>query len=178
MGGMGYAALGMQMLGTVMGSNAAGAASQANKIAYSAQSAVERNAAKVDEWRASDALERGEQSAFSLGLKKAALEGTQRARMAAGGSSLDEGSPLNILQDTQYMHEVDQRTLADNTAREAWTLRTSAATHRSNADLLAYRAGAENPGRAEAATLLTGAGSIAGNWYRMRQPYPGNPGDE
>lgn len=142
--------------------------SQAQKQAYEYQSAVARNNAQIAEWQAADALERGARSEQSQRLKAAQLKGAQRARMAANGVALDEGSPLAILQDTDFMNEQDALTIRDNAAREAWGHRVGAANAMSDAGMLGARAGAENPMLSAGSTFLSGAGSVASSWYNRK----------
>ncbi len=140
--------------------------SKATKAAYTYQGQVNENNAKIAQWQAQDALQRGATAEQRQRMSTAQLRGSQRARLAANGVALDEGSPLNILQDTDYMGEVDALTIRDNAAKEAWGYRNQAAGYGSDAAMLRSRASAENPMFAGATSLLTGAGSVADAWYR------------
>lgn len=144
------------------------AKSAADRNAFKYQADVQENAAKVDEWRATDAIQRGTIAEANARMKAGQVAGTQRATLAARGLDLGGGSAYNILSDTKYMSDVDAATIHDNTAKEAWALRTSAGTERGNAAALRTRAGFENPGFAFANSLLTGAGAVAKSWYRLR----------
>lgn len=165
-----YGGLGLAGLGLFLGTGAAYDKAKADKLAYATQAAVERNSAAVDELRAGDATTRGQDQAFAIGLKASQVEGAQRARMAAGGADLNEGSALHILDDTHYMAHLDMATAGDNAAKEAWALRESAKMKRSNADLYDARSAAESPLRSAASTFLTGAGSVASSWYKILRP--------
>lgn len=153
-----------------MGMNAVGSYNQskATQDAYSYQAAVTRNNAQLAEWQAQDALVRGANAEQSQRLKTAALKGTQRAQLAARGVALDEGSALNILNDTDYIGNLDAATVRDNAAREAWGYRNQGAGYASDATMLSSRASAENPLLSGASSLLTSAGSVADNWYKRR----------
>jgi hypothetical protein len=118
-GGVGSGSLALQVAGALASADAARARTSADKAALNYQSAVQSNAANFDEWRASDAIRRGQQEAFALRLKQAQVTGTQRASFAARGLSLNEGSPLAILSDTSYMGDVDAATIRDNAEKEA-----------------------------------------------------------
>lgn len=159
---------GLQVAGMVSGAFGAARQSEATKNAYEYQAAVNRNNAQVAEWQAQDALQRGAKAEQAQRLKVAQLKSSQRAGFAARGVALDEGSPLAILQDTDYFGELDALTIRDNAAREAWGHRTQGANYTSDASMLSGRAGAENPGGAAFNTLLTGAGAVADSWYRRR----------
>lgn len=139
--------------------------SEATKAGYEYQSAVNRNNAIIAEWQAQDALQRGQTAEQRQRLKAAQLKGSQRAALAARGVALDEGSPLAILQDTEFMAEQDALTIRDNAAREAWGYRTQSRNYTNDASMLNARADAESPFGAAATTLLTGAGTVASHWY-------------
>lgn len=160
---------GLQVAGVVSGTMAAGRQAEATKSAYEYQSAVNRNNAQVAEWQAQDALQRGAKAEQAQRLKAAQLKGSQRASLAARGIALDEGSPLAILQDTDYMGEMDALTLRSNAAKEAWGLRSQSAGYASDAGMLRARADATSPSSAAFDTLLTGAGSVASNWYQRHK---------
>lgn len=160
--------VGMMAAGAVSSASAARTQSQNTKAAYDYQSKVAANNAQIAEWQAQNALERGQKAEQAQRLKTAQLKGTQRAAMAARGVALDEGSPLNILQDTEYMGEIDANTIHDNAALEAWGYRNQAASTTSDAAMLAARADAENPSQAMGSSLLSSAGSVASSWYSYK----------
>lgn len=139
--------------------------SKASKAAYEYQAGVSRNNAMIAEWQAQDALQRGARSVQQQQLKTAQLKGSQRARLAASGVALDEGSALHILDDTDYMGQVDVNTIENNTAREAWGFRNQAAGYTSDSSMLSARSAAENPGGAAFGSLLGSAGQVASQWY-------------
>lgn len=162
------ASMGLQVAGGITSAAGAYGQSKATKAAYNYQAAVSRNNAQIAEWQAQDALTRGGKAEQSQRLKTAQLKGTQRATLAARGVAIDEGSALNILQDTDYMGELDAATIRDNAAREAWGHRNQAAGYTSDASMLSNRAAAESPLRAAGTSLLTSAGSVASSWYSRK----------
>nr|WP_143009793.1 hypothetical protein [Propionivibrio dicarboxylicus] len=153
-----------------MASSAMGARAQskATQAAYDYQSKVAANNAKIAEWQAENALERGQKAEQTSRLKTAQLKGTQRAALAEKGIALDEGSALNILNDTDYMGDVDANTIHDNAALEAWGYRAQAAGLSSDSSMLAARAAAEDPTAATTSSLLGSAGSVASSWYAYK----------
>ena len=161
--------LGIAAVGALAGGTAARDSSAMSKVGYEQQSAVERSNTAMLEAKAKDAITRGAQDETQVRMRAAQLAGTQRARFAAAGLDLNEGSPLAVLMDTEYMKNLDVATTRDNTAKEAWALRQSAATSNSNADFLSWRAGKENPSRAFSLSLLGSAGSVASAWYSKTQ---------
>ena len=136
-----------------------------DRQAFEYQAKVAGNNALLEEWQASDALVRGGHSEQAQRLRTAQLKGTQRASMAARGVALDEGSPLSILQDTEYMGELDAATIRSNAEREAWGHRTQATNYRNDSLLLSARASASDPNMAAVSSLLSGGGQVAASWY-------------
>jgi hypothetical protein len=164
-GTLGQIGTGLQIAGVASGVMGAARQAETNKNAYEYQAAVNRNNAQYAEWQAQDALTRGAKAEQSQRLKAAQLKSSQRASLAARGVALDEGSPLSILQDTDYMGEMDALTIRDNAAKEAWGARVQAGNYRSDSTMLSNRAAAESPSSAAFGTFLTGAGAVASSWY-------------
>lgn len=160
--------MGLQVSGMVNSALGAQRQAELTKRGYESQAQVARNNAQIAEWQAQDALTRGQKAEQTQRLKTARLAGTQRATMAARGVALEEGSPLAILEDTEFMGERDAQTLRENAAREAWGHRVQASNYGSDASMLAYRASAISPETEAMNTLLTGAGSVADTWYRRK----------
>jgi len=162
------AATGMQAGGALFSTIGGYNQSKATKASYEYQAAVERNNAVLAQRQSTDAIRRGQSAEGNARLRAAQTMGAQRARLAANGVSLDEGSALNILQDTDYLSEVDALTIRDNAAREAWGYQAQGQNAADNAQLLQTRAGNERPALSLAAGLLSGAGSVADGWLRRK----------
>lgn len=160
---------GLQVAGMASGAFGAYNQSKAAKQSYEYQAAVQRNNAQIAEWQAADATSRGQKAEQAQRLKVAQLKSSQRAGFAARGIALDEGSPLNILNDTDYMGELDALSIRDNAAREAWGHRMQGANAGSDASMLSARAGAESPNSAAVSSLLTSGGAVASSWYRRSE---------
>jgi len=128
------------------------------------QAKVEGNNATVAEWQAQDAEKRGQDEAMRARRANSQLRGQQRVTMASNGLDMTEGSALSLLDDTEYFGAVDQKTIADNTSREAWALRNRAQNHQAQGKL--YATGAKNikPNEAAGASLLSSASSVASRW--------------
>lgn len=161
-------ALTAQVAGGVLGAYGAYSRSVADRSGLNYQAQVQENAAQISDWRATDAIKRGTIQESAARLKAGQVAGTQRATLAARSLDTGVGSAYNILADTKYMSDVDAATIHDNTAKEAWALRTSAGVERANAGALRIRAGMESPGWALTNSLLTSSGSVAKSWYRLR----------
>jgi hypothetical protein len=88
--------------------------------------------------------------------------------MAANGVDLSEGTPLNILTDTDYFSAIDTNTIRNNAEREAWGHREQGKGASAQASL-ARAQGASQSGLFNAAgTLLSGASAVADKWYRYK----------
>lgn len=165
-GTLGSISTGMQVAGLATGVFGSYEKSKATQAAYDYQASVNRNNAQYAEWQAQDALQRGATAEQNQRLKTAQLRSAQRARLAANGVIIDEGSALNLLDDTDFMGERDALTIRDNAKREAWGARVQAGNYSNDAAMLSARADAESPSGSAASTLLTGAGTVADSWYR------------
>jgi len=129
-------------------------AASAYKGAQAEKAAFKRNA-EYDEQRAKDVNVRGGEEIFQQRLKQAQVRGTQTASLAARGVNLTTGSAFNILEDTDYISDMDVRTIASNTERDAWALRERAGANRMSA-------GAVDPSFVAATSLLGGAAKTYG----------------
>lgn len=129
------------------------------------QAAVEENNAKIAAWQRSDALQRGEQEAARSMQEQAQLIGTQRARLAASGQDVTEGSAQDIIATTRYLGQQDVATLQSNAAREAWGYDVQGANAQSSAAFERWRAKNNNPAvagvMAAGTTLLSSASLFA-----------------
>lgn len=158
--------------------------SAATKASAEYQSQVARNNAISAEYQAQDAIKRGEVAEAEQRRKTMMLKGTQTARLAANGIDISEGSPLQILSDTDWMGEQDALTIRDNANREAWGYRVQGQNSTSNSTMLKARSEAENPLLAAGTTLLNGSGTVADSimtkpdglvadkWYKMSESKP------
>ena len=148
---------GMSMAMTAVGTmvSAIGAIQQAN-----AQSAMYEQQAKINEMEASDSVERGMEEQREHRRKVQLLMGKQKAAYGASGLSAGDGTPVDMLEDTAYMAELDAATIRYNAQRERWG-------HLNNANI--NRASAKNArtaGKWNAfSTILGGATTVADKWY-------------
>lgn len=167
---IGAAALVSQSAGVIGQTVGSYRKSQGEKVAYEYQSKIASNNAQIAEWQAQDATTRGAKAQNNLQLKTAQMKGTQQAVMAARGLDLAEGSPLNILSDTEFMGKRDEQTIQSNAAKEAWSLRVQAQNYSANSELYSNRAKSISPFSDAASTLLTGGGRVAASWYSRNKP--------
>ena len=86
------------------------------------KSIADSNAA-VAEWKAKDAIARGEKDVYDLRTQIKGLIGKQRAGYAGQGVDVNEGTAADIQAQTAYLGELDAITLRNNAAREAYGYR-------------------------------------------------------
>lgn len=137
---------------------------QKDMARYNAQ--VADNNAKASEYAAQDAVRRGDEEAAAIRRNADMLKGSQRASMAARGLDLAEGTAAELQDQTDFFSLTDQATARKNAQREAWSIRTQGANYRSEAAMQRATARGINPMLSAGATLLTGAGHVAGRWYK------------
>lgn len=167
---VGQLSTGAQAVGTVASTYGAYTKAVADKTAYNYQAVIAQNNAELATYQAKDAETRGADALNQQQLKNAQLKGTQRARLAANGVDLGQGSALDLLSDTDQLGTIDANTIKDNTNKEAWALRAQAGNYTANADLLQQRADSTSPFGAAAGAFLTGTGGVAKSWYTMLNP--------
>lgn len=69
---------------------------------------------------AADSIDRGNQEAGKASLKSDQLMGDARTALASSGVDSQSGSGLQALADTRAYSKLDQLTIQNNAAREAW----------------------------------------------------------
>ena len=159
-GALSAISLGSTIIGGVMSANAA---NQQGRVAQQ----VAKNNATIAEYQATDAVRRGSEEANAIRRRASQLEGTQRATMAARGLDLTGGTPQQLLDETNFFGEADQRTARYNGSVEAWGKRAQASNMR------AEGAAAASAGRTQAfSTLLGTGGTVADKWYRYGSGAP------
>ena len=129
--------------------------------------------AKRAEFAAQDAEERGQKEKQIARQRASAMTGAQRASLAARGMDLTTGSALDLLEDTQYFGELDQETIANNTNKEAWSIRARKDDYTASAAMQRAGAGNISPGLSLATSLVNSGASVAKSWYKYR-----NGGDD
>ena len=146
-----------------MGSSAAIAISTI--YTANAQRQAGKASQRIAEWnadvagkQADDAIARGRETERRQRIGIRQTIGTQRAAFAAQGVEVDDGSALEVAQDTAALGELDLMTIRNNAAREAWGYRVGESDYRYKGTM------ANITGNQQAAgTILTGASSIANN---------------
>lgn len=143
--------------------------SKSDKAAYEYQAAVDRNNAQYAEFAAQDAITRGQVEEGRSRLKYGATKGAQRARLAANGVDVTQGSARDILDDTQYLSDLDAATIKDNALRAAWGFRVEAINHVESARLRQNRAADENSFLSGVTQLIGSGATVADSWYQYKK---------
>lgn len=153
----------LSAIGSIQQGNA-----QADAARY--QAAVDRNNAIMANRASKDALQRAQSEEQAQRRKTADAMGRARAAYASRGVEGDFGSPLATLGDIAQFGELDAQTIRGNAQREALGYEAQAGNFASSASFkeksaASYQtAGFLNAG----STALSGASSVAKNWYSMR----------
>jgi len=157
-------------LGAVVSFAGARAQGKAEQQRYDYQAKVDANNKKVSEWKAQDAIARGDIKEKQHRLKVSQLKGRQNAVISAGGIEVADGSALDILADTAWMGELDALTIRSNSEREAYDYRVQASNQGAQSQLNTMAGqNAATAGNYNAMTsLLSGAGSVADKWYTKK----------
>lgn len=158
---MGASAASAAAVGTMTAATMAAGALSAYGTYQQGQTAkaVAQNNQVMAEYAAQDAQRRGEKEVHELRMRAAQLKGTQRATMASRGLDLSEGTPADILDQTDFFAQIDQDTARHNARKDAWRYRAEGTAQRAQGDAAARQA---NIGAFS--TLLTTAGSVASKW--------------
>lgn len=131
----------------------------------SAMEQVARNNQVMAERAAADAQRRGEEDVQAVQRRAAQLRGTQRSVMAARGLDLSEGTPAELIDQTDFFAEQDAATARMNARREGWAIRADAANQG-----YAAREEASRLRMSGAGSLLGSAASVADRWMTYRRP--------
>lgn len=143
---------------------------QAQKNAADYQAAVDRNNAILSQRQARDAVERGQADQQTQMRKNADALGRARASYASRGVEGNFGSPLDVMGDMAQFGALDAKTIGVNSEREAAQYQAQAMSSNASATLKQQQGNnAETAGTIGAfGSLLSGATSVASNWYKMK----------
>jgi hypothetical protein len=160
-GGMFGGMSGFQMLSTgiSMASKLAESSAQQDQANYEA--AVARNNQQIATNNAADATRRAELEAQRVSRNAASTVGSQRAAFAAKGLDISDGTPGDIIDQTNFFGKVDTETARYNGKVEAWNKLSQASNY--GAQAKASSAKADGLGTSG---LLSGAGAVSDKWYQ------------
>lgn len=143
--------------GTLLSGYQAFSAGQAQKAEARIQSQVARDNAKMAERSARDAEDRGIREEAQIRIRAANMAANQRNALAAKGYSLDVGTPLDIVDNTKDLSDIDVDTAKENARREAEGFRAQGTNYQNEAALQSSRAKSNGYLFETAGTLLSGA---------------------
>jgi hypothetical protein len=125
--------------------------SKAYEIQAQFQSNMNKMNAEVADLQAEDAIDRGKKAVGDHKKAVKGLIGEERANLAAQGIALDSGSALDVQTTTATLGALDELTIKNNAAREAFGYREASITGNSAASFASIM------GKEQAqSTLLTG----------------------
>lgn len=119
------------------------------------EAATNEKNAQMAGFAAQGARERGSAQEFASRLKYGALRGQQVSAYGAAGVTVNKGSALDALANTDAMSEYDAAVIRDTTAREVWGHKEQAKQFRENANIARRR-----KGQAETGGWLRATGSL------------------
>lgn len=136
---------------------------------------VDEQNAKMAEAQAQDALDRGELTAQRRGLETRQQIGSTRAAQAAQGVDVSSGSAADVQASEAGIGAMDEVTIRNNAAREAWGYKVEAINQRQAGEVAAITGDTTAAGyRAESyGSLLSGAA----NTYGLYRQYSTNKAD-
>lgn len=126
------------------------------------QASMNRINARLANMSAESALRQGEKQQANIMMQTAKLKGAQKTGYAAGGIDLASRSVQNVLNETDYLGEVDRNQAAANALTNAWGYRLQATDFENNANILQSQR--QSPW---GAALSTAVGGILGSESAM-----------
>ena len=154
-----------QTVSTALGDRKSASIAQQQGNAEGAQFDINASLAKN---QAADAIARGGQAAGVVEGKARTLTGSQRAALAAQGIDPNSGSAAAVVGSDRAMSTVDEQTIRNNAAREAWGFTTQAKGYTMQGQW-ARQSGANTAAAyrtASFSTLLGGAADLASIYSR------------
>jgi hypothetical protein len=110
----------MAAIGVAMSAASAGYAAYAAHEQAEMQADIAKRNADIQKQQARDAEKRGEQKVSAHRARINQLVGRQRAAIGASGAVVDVGAPLDLIEDTVAIGELEALTIQNNAMREAW----------------------------------------------------------
>ena len=164
---LGPAALTLQIGGALSGAVGSYYGAKSNKRQLQMQATMADLNAHIAEIGAQSALAAGQKEVASYTMQAGQVMGKQRAAQAANGVDLSSGSASEVRASTEIIKDIDKQQIETNAVRSAWGYRMNEVEARNAARAARAGAKAMHPGAVAGATLLTGAGSVAGSWYSL-----------
>ena len=137
--------------------------SQKSSLEYQAQ--INKINAGISEVGAQSATLEGQKSAQTALLKGDQANAAFRARAAANGVDIGQGSASEVQTSNKFMSETDAINIEAAAARSAIGYRTQASSYNSQANMEGATAGVMSPMGTAGSALLSGGGQVANSWY-------------
>ena len=135
------------------------AQSQKNTLGFEAQQYA--NSAAIAGYQAQLDQQAGAAQEQGARLQTAAQFGAGRARMAASGIDLGQGSATDVLASTEYLGERQAMMISDQTNRQVWQDRVQQYQDQAQQQFKLAQMNAINPDRVGMASMLGSAASFA-----------------
>lgn len=127
---------------------------KANNAVLKYQARQNRLNARLERQQAETSLNRGMKQEQQIQNAAAKLKGSQKAAYGASGVRLDSRSAQNVLNETDYMAQVDELQTHANALADAWSHRLNAVNYENQADIaLSQR---RSPTQAAVSSLVGG----------------------
>ena len=162
-------AIGAQAYGAATSTVGAYYSAQAQKSSLKTQASIADTNARLAEISAQGELLKGQRAEQSVRLTTAKVKSSQRASMTANGIDLGSTTAVNVLDTTDIMGEIDANTAAANAVRSAWGYRTQGVNYTNDAITKRATAKGISPWMQAGTSLLTGAGSVAKDYYQLKK---------
>lgn len=108
---------------------------RAQNAALKYQARQSRLNARLERQQAETSLERGMKQEQQIQNAAAKLKGSQKVAYGAGGVRLDSRSAQNVMNETDYMAQVDELQTRANALADAWSHRLNAVNYENQADI-------------------------------------------
>jgi hypothetical protein len=143
---------------------------QQKKVAQ-AQAQAAANNAVIAEQNAKDAIVAGQRQEQQNRMEHNQRIGAMRAGAGASGIDVGAGSALDAFGDAALMKEYDTLSIRDQAAQQANAYYQQAAdfTTQGNMATAAGKNAAQAGAWGAAESLLSGAGKVAGSWYKYKK---------
>jgi hypothetical protein len=152
----------LAILGTLMSANSAIQEGNAQAAAYSQQAQQADQNAKTSERQAVISAQNGAQEEQRVRNRASAVAGSQKAGYSASGLDIGQGSPLDVLTETNTQGNLDALATRTNAANQTWGYQAEQTNYQNQANQA--RAAASNAKSAAKmnafGTLLSGATSM------------------
>lgn len=138
---------------------------EGQKAMYEYQAKVADNNAKMAEYEALDAKQRGEFEAMQIERRTAQEKGALRVQQAAAGLDLNNGSVAALQDQVDFFGQQDKVIARNNGDKNVWGARVQAGNARSEAGMLRTAGGNIHPREAATLSLISSATQVASKWY-------------